>query len=139
MPLSDHEQRLLDQMEQALYAEDPRFATQMQGAARPSHKRHVIGAVGALAGLGLVIVGISTTWIVGAVGFALMVAALAYAFAPPRAAKAALRVVRDGGGGSGATRRIPGGKRSRRAGSSGSSGSFMQRMEARWEKRRNGW
>ncbi|MGF1646187.1 MAG: DUF3040 domain-containing protein, partial [Kineosporiaceae bacterium] len=27
MPLSDHEQKLLAQMEQALYAEDPKFAT----------------------------------------------------------------------------------------------------------------
>lgn len=135
MPLSDHEQRLLDQMEQALYAEDPRFATQMQGAARTSHKRHLIGAVGALAGLGLVIVGINTTWVVGAIGFAIMVAALAYAFAPPRrAGKAGLRAVRaDGGGrtGSGASRR-PTGKRSR------GSGTFMQRMEARWERRRGG-
>ena len=26
MPLSEHEQRLLDQIEQALYAEDPKFA-----------------------------------------------------------------------------------------------------------------
>ena len=26
MPLSDHEQRMLDQIESALYAEDPKFA-----------------------------------------------------------------------------------------------------------------
>ncbi|EBF6878346.1 DUF3040 domain-containing protein, partial [Salmonella enterica subsp. enterica serovar Saintpaul] len=32
MPLSEHEQQLLEQMEQALYAEDPKFASQMQGA-----------------------------------------------------------------------------------------------------------
>ena len=32
MPLSDHEQRLLEQMERALYAEDPKFATTMRGA-----------------------------------------------------------------------------------------------------------
>ncbi len=30
MPLSEHEQRLLDQMERALYAEDPKFATSMR-------------------------------------------------------------------------------------------------------------
>ena len=27
MPLSDHEQRLLEQIERALYAEDPKFAS----------------------------------------------------------------------------------------------------------------
>ena len=27
MPLSDHEQRMLDQIESALYAEDPKFAS----------------------------------------------------------------------------------------------------------------
>ncbi|MEW2633449.1 DUF3040 domain-containing protein, partial [Streptomyces sp. NPDC048389] len=27
MPLSEHEQRMLEQMERALYAEDPKFAT----------------------------------------------------------------------------------------------------------------
>ena len=32
MPLSEHEQKMLEQMEQALYAEDPKFASQMQGA-----------------------------------------------------------------------------------------------------------
>ena len=30
MPLSEHEQRLLEQMEKALYAEDPKFATSLQ-------------------------------------------------------------------------------------------------------------
>jgi len=29
VPLSEHEQHLLEQMEQALYAEDPKFASQM--------------------------------------------------------------------------------------------------------------
>ncbi|MFL6167108.1 MAG: DUF3040 domain-containing protein, partial [Ornithinibacter sp.] len=31
MPLSEHEQKMLEQMEQALAAEDPKFASQMQG------------------------------------------------------------------------------------------------------------
>ena len=82
MPLSDHEQRLLDQMEQALYAEDP-ASRRIWGVARRSHKHHVIGAIGAaILGLGLVIVGVNTTWVVGGLGFVIMVGALAYAFAP---------------------------------------------------------
>src|ERR1700742_2505140 len=31
MPLSEHEQRLLDQIERALYAEDPKFASTVRG------------------------------------------------------------------------------------------------------------
>ena len=31
MPLSEHEQRLLEQMERALYAEDPKFASALRG------------------------------------------------------------------------------------------------------------
>ncbi|HNE89871.1 MAG TPA: DUF3040 domain-containing protein, partial [Actinomycetota bacterium] len=30
MPLSEHEQRLLEQMERALMAEDPKFATSLR-------------------------------------------------------------------------------------------------------------
>ena len=94
MPLSDHEQKMLDQMEQALAAEDPKFASQMQGSglAALQRRRWVVGVIGVLAGLGLVLVGINTTMWVGAVGFAVMVAAVAYAVTPPRKAK--LGVVR---------------------------------------------
>lgn len=31
MPLSEHEQRMLDQIESALYAEDPKFASNVRG------------------------------------------------------------------------------------------------------------
>lgn len=31
MPLSDREQRMLDQIESALYAEDPKFASSVRG------------------------------------------------------------------------------------------------------------
>ena len=39
MPLSDHEQKMLEQMEQALAAEDPKFASQMQGSSLASLQR----------------------------------------------------------------------------------------------------
>ena len=39
MPLSENEQRLLEQMERALHAEDPKFATTMSGADLRSHYR----------------------------------------------------------------------------------------------------
>src|ERR687898_2326503 len=92
VPLSDHEQKMLEQMEQALAAEDPKFASQMQGSSLASlqRRRWVIGAVGVVAGLGLVLVGVNTTMWVGAIGFAVMVASAVFAATPPRKARLAL-------------------------------------------------
>ncbi len=54
MPLSEHEQRLLDQIESALYAEDPKFASNVRGArVRTATRRRRLQAV-ALFVLGLV-------------------------------------------------------------------------------------
>ncbi len=39
MPLSDHEQRMLDQIESALYAEDPKFASSVRGGASAHRPR----------------------------------------------------------------------------------------------------
>jgi hypothetical protein len=60
MPLSEHEQRLLEQIERALYAEDPKFASTVRGAKmrRPSRRRRLQGAALFLFGLVLLIVGV---------------------------------------------------------------------------------
>ena len=60
MPLSDHEQRLLEQMEQALYAEDPRFASVLQGEdLRVRYRRRLVVAVlGFVAGIALLMAGL---------------------------------------------------------------------------------
>ena len=80
MPLSDHEQKMLQQMEQALAAEDPKFASQMQGSTLASlqRRRWIVGVVGVVVGLGLVLVGVNTTMWIGAIGFAIMVAAAVF-------------------------------------------------------------
>ena len=125
MPLSEHEQQLLEQMEQALYAEDPKFASQMQGAgARAAARRRVaIGVVGVVVGLALVLVGVNTTMWVGAIGFAVMVASAVLAVTPPR--KARLGVV--GPDGSTQTRARTGRRKGQRT--------FMDRLDERWERR----
>lgn len=82
MPLSEHEQRLLDQIEQALYAEDPKFASAVRSARTRSRGRRslVLGAAGVAAGLALVLVGLVANVIVLSVfGFVLLVASAAYA------------------------------------------------------------
>jgi hypothetical protein len=60
MPLSEHEQRLLDQIERALYAEDPKFASNVRGARMRSlsHRRRVQGIALFVLGLLLLVVGV---------------------------------------------------------------------------------
>lgn len=60
MPLSEHEQRLLDQIEQALYAEDPKFASNVRGKrlGKPSRGRRIQGALLFLIGITLLPLGV---------------------------------------------------------------------------------
>ena len=60
MPLSEHEQRLLEQIEQALYAEDPKFARSWRVRDLKSLQRvRAIRAAGlVLVGLGLLVAGV---------------------------------------------------------------------------------
>jgi hypothetical protein len=72
VPLSEHEQRLLEQMERALYAEDPKFATSMRNTrtSAGSKRSLALGVVVFLAGIGLLIAGVATQLvIIGVVGF----------------------------------------------------------------------
>lgn len=134
MPLSEHEQKMLEQMEHALANEDPRFASHMRGnPASPVRRRRLtIGAIGVLLGLGLVLLGVQTTMWVGAAGFAVMVAAVAYAVSPV-SPKPDLHAV----GANGQPLPRPKGRKGRRGGKGhdGGSGSFMQRLDERWERR----
>lgn len=148
MPLSEHEQRMLEEMEQALYAEDPKFATHLVGPDEQTSNRRriVLGVIGAIVGLGLVVVGVTADMIwLGGIGFALMVAGGGYAATPGRSTR--IGVVDE----SGHVRRGPkstkpsgqGGSAPRRAGGGtkrkgGGSGGFMSRMEERWDRRRDG-
>jgi len=75
VPLSEHEQRLLEQMERALYAEDPKFASSLRSAGpRPgSRRKAVIGVLAALLGFALLITGAATSIVVvGVLGFVAM-------------------------------------------------------------------
>ena len=82
MPLSEHEQRLLDEIEQALYAEDPKFASAVRSARSRPHFRSsmLLSLLGVGLGLVLVLVGLLATIIaLSVVGFVLMVAGCALA------------------------------------------------------------
>ncbi|QCU77830.1 DUF3040 domain-containing protein [Citricoccus sp. SGAir0253] len=119
MPLSDREQKLLEQLEQQLNAEDPQFATSMSeaGTRRFSTSRLVSGAVAAVVGLAVLLWGVSqhAIWL-GIIGFVLMAAGVYVGTARTKASPSG----RPGGRG-GARKNTP----------------FMDGLEQRWEKRRN--
>lgn len=82
MPLSEHEQKLLDEIEQALYAEDPKFAASVRSARTRSRTRRSVTVciLGVIVGLGLVLVGLVAQVIaLSVVGFVLVVGACGYA------------------------------------------------------------
>ena len=140
MPLSEHEQHLLEQMEQALYAEDPKFASQMQGSAARARLRRAIaiGATGVVAGLGLVFLGVaqgSVWW--GGIGFALMVGGVVYAIRPVNAPKATLgAVAQDGSVRAHTPTGKPGKPRQSGKGRKAPKQGLMRRFEERWDRRR---
>ena len=146
MPLSEHEQHQLEQMEQALYAEDPKFASQMQGSAVRAllRRRIVLAAVAVILGLGLVVLGVArpNIWL-GAVGFALMVGGVAYAITPAKAPKAGLGAVAQDGSvrahtpGTRSRKNTAPGRSRQRGKGSASKQSFMRRVEERWNRRHN--
>jgi len=102
MPLSDHEQRLLDEIEQALYAEDPKFVSSVRSArARSGRRRALIwSAVGTLVGLGLVLVGLIASIIpLSVIGFVLLVGAITFAVQSLRTRHDAAAAPQSGRGG----------------------------------------
>lgn len=126
MPLSEYEQRVLEQMERQLTSDDPRLANTLTSRGRKPVLRYVLGGIGAVAGLLLLVGGAaaSEVWL-GVLGFVVMFASVAIAFTRPRRSSAAgpTGVVRSDG--STAPRPAP-----RKKG-------FMNRMEDRWDRRRD--
>ena len=77
MPLSEHEQRLLEQIEQALYAEDPKFAHSWRARAnvRGVRRQRILrGIVAVVVGLVLLVAGVIVQADNGIAGVALGVA-----------------------------------------------------------------
>ncbi|WP_228994142.1 DUF3040 domain-containing protein [Streptomyces sp. DH8] len=130
MPLSEHEQRMLEQMERALYAEDPKFATALEGSGlRTYTRRRVYQAVaGFLVGIALLMAGMVAQQIwISVVGFLVMLGCAVLAVTGWRKAPKSgeQQPAAAGGGDSGASRR----PRQRR--------SMMNRIEQRWQRRRD--
>jgi hypothetical protein len=127
VPLSEHEQRMLEQMERALYAEDPKFATALQGSGlRTYTRRRVYQAVaGFLVGIALLMAGMVAQQIwISVVGFLVMLGCAVLAVTGWRKApKPGEQPAADAGPSA------PRQTRQRR--------SVMNRIEQRWQRRRD--
>jgi len=130
VPLSEHEQRLLDQIERALYAEDPKFATSVRSTDLRTHMRRRLrrATVVFVVGVAMLLAGLGTSPVVGILGFVVMVGALMLALS-------AWRRLGSGPGGAPVLRTVDGkAERSTRKKSRNSS-SPKERLEERWKRR----
>ena len=126
MPLSEHEQRQLEQIEQALYADYPRFANAVRASdPRVHYRRRVIGAaLGFLLGVGMLLAGVVTKYIwISVAGFVVMLACSMWALASYRH----MAGVTAG--------RSQGKQKERRRRGHQASPKLMERMEERWRRR----
>jgi Protein of unknown function (DUF3040) len=128
VPLSEHEQRQLDQIERALYAEDPKFAQAVRARdPRVHYKRRVVeAAIGFVLGVGLLMTGVVSKYIwIGVAGFVVMLACSMWALTSWRhitgvATSSRAAPVRE------------------RRGARPSGPKFMERLEERWRRRQEG-
>jgi hypothetical protein len=138
VPLSEHEQRQLEQIEQALYREDPKFGRLVRSSdPRVHYKRKLAQAIiGVLAGAGVLVAGVVTRHIyLEAAGSAIVLLSLVWAVVSWRRHAARVRPVRERAG-------VPARGRSGSAGPGhpalGWRARLMERMEERWRRRQEG-
>ncbi|MDJ0334983.1 DUF3040 domain-containing protein [Salinibacterium sp. G-O1] len=123
MPLSEQEQRLLEEMERSLYQNDADFvATVNPNRGRTNYRILVIGVLVGVAGIATLVAGVIVNQpLIGILGFAVMFAGVLLIFAPPRKGSAPAPSARP----------TP-------TKSSGGSSSFMSNLNDRWDKRQDG-
>ena len=117
MPLSEQEQRLLDEMERNLYQHDVDFVATLSGRrGKPNYTWIVLGSLLGVLGVVVVLVGISTQLpVVGFAGFVMILGGVLLALARRRKGVEAAPTSGEGG--------------------SQHKQGFMDRMNERWERR----
>ncbi|UFS60482.1 DUF3040 domain-containing protein [Subtercola endophyticus] len=123
MPLSEQEQKLLDEMERSLYHNDADFVSAVGGGrGRLNYGSLVLGVLLAIVGLAVVIVGVILhAPIVGILGFAVMFTGVLLALRPSKLGRAsASRSAKTSSSGSK---------------SSGNKAGLMDRLGDRWDNR----
>jgi hypothetical protein len=146
VPLSEHEQRQLEQIEQALYAEHPRFARAVRASdPRVHYRRRVIqAAFGFLIGVGLLVAGVATKepWM-GVAGFVVMLICSMWALTSYRhmagitAGRGLAKERRSGKPASGTRAAKTGAAKGKAAKPKGKAAKqpMMERLEERWRRR----
>lgn len=127
MPLSEQEQRLLEEMERNLYRNDADFVQAVGGVRgrRPNYRAIVLGVLLAVAGAGALIAGVaSQLLVVGVIGFAAMFAGVLVATTPSKRGAASAAPSEPN----------PSAQPGRRT----TGGGFMDRMNDRWDRRQDG-
>ena len=127
MPLSEQEQRLLEEMERNLYQNDADFvATVSARRGKPNYTVILVGVLIGIAGIATLVTGVILQQsLIGLLGFIVMFAGVLVALAPPRRGSA--------GGASTAAPREFGGTTAKAKKSS----SFMEGLNDRWDKRQD--
>jgi hypothetical protein len=121
MPLSEQEQRLLDEMERHLMRNDADVVSAPRDGRTLSYRNIVYGTILVLLGLGGLIIGVSTDLVVvGVIAFIVMLGGVVLAVTPTP--------------GPGRLPLDPEKPATQRSGSS----SFMDRMNDRWDRRQDG-
>jgi hypothetical protein len=124
MPLSEQEQRLLEEMERSLYQNDADFvATVNPRRGKPNYTILVVGVLIALGGIATLVAGVIVRQpLVGVLGFAVMFAGVLLVVAPPRrgSVSAPQQAAPDASRGRSSTPR------------------FMDNLNERWDKRQDG-
>lgn len=117
MPLSENEQRLLEQLEKALAAEDPKFASALSGRPRITGGRYSSLAIILLvAGVAAIVAAVAIPLMpIGIVGFISVLIAVLLLTAPK-----------------------PGANTSRTKSAKPAKVDFMKRFEQRWDNRNQG-
>lgn len=124
MALSEEEQRLLEQMEAAFAAEDPKFADALSGTTRRKveKRRAALAGLGVIVGIGLLLAGIPLHWTVSILGFLVMLVAVVFGLGAWRE--------HDPDTAEQQPRQRPTAAANNRG--------FMDRFEERWNRRQNG-
>ena len=143
MPLSEEEARLLEQMERALVEEDPKLASTLRGTSfqRAARRRAILGGVVLAVGIALLVGAVMLSQpVLGVAGFVVMLGGAVLGVTALRSPSAmggqssGGHDVRDSGRGFGV---VDGGRQARKQRAPRrTSGSFTERMEERWRRRR---
>jgi hypothetical protein len=124
MPLSEHEQRLLEEMERNLYKNEADVMNTADFRRAPNYTAIAVGVLMGLVGLVTMVVGVSLDiTLIGVIGFGVLFAGVMVAVAVPGAPS-------DGTQASAPSKP--------RATSPAGSSSFMDRLNDRWERRERG-